>query len=195
MAKPIPVFTFVFAAYAATSAEGQRPDAFAAAKSEPTADREEQELFFTTWRRLSRRGANLRVRVGVVVGESGARPTLAERGPDVEEIWLGEIAQTGRGFSGVPVATPERLRRVGPGEPIGFELRHIRGWTLDVEDKTAARGEREPRENSRTDVTIRAARRRRGALNQAPTCEAVCTVDRSSLTPGPIVEEIAAFSR
>ncbi len=142
MAKPIPVFTFAFAAYAATSAEGQPREVFAATKSEPTASREAQDLFMTTWGRLSRQGANVRVRVGVVVGEGGARPTLGERGPGVEEIWLGEIAWTGRGFSGVPVATPERLR-VAPEEPISFELRHIRGWTLDIEDKT---GEREPRD-------------------------------------------------
>ena len=143
MAKPIPVFTFAFAAYAATSAEGQPRKVFAVAKSEPRASREAQDLFLTAWDRLSRQGANVRVRVGVVIGEGGARPMLAEFGPRVEEIWLGEIARTGRGFSGVPVATPERLRRVAPAEPIGFELRHIRGWTLDIEDKTA---EREPRD-------------------------------------------------
>jgi uncharacterized protein YegJ (DUF2314 family) len=145
MAKPIPVFAFVFAAFAATSVEGRPSDAFAAAESEPQASGEAQDLFLTTWRRLSRQGANLRVRVAV--GEGAAPPTRAERGHDIEDLWLCEISQTGRGFSGVPVSTPDTLRHVAAGQPIGFELSHIRGWTLDFEDKSTARGERGPRAN------------------------------------------------
>jgi hypothetical protein len=146
MGRPIPVFAFVFAAFAVTSAEGQPIEAFAPADGEPAASRDAQDLFLTTWRKLSRQGAKLRVRVRVVVGKGGAKPTLAARGPDVEELWLGEIAETRRGFSGVPVGTPERLPHGRPEQPIGFELRHIRGWTLDVEDAHAPdHGEREPR--------------------------------------------------
>jgi uncharacterized protein YegJ (DUF2314 family) len=148
MSKPIPVFAFVFAAFAATSVEGRSLETFAAADSEPRAARDMQDLFLTTWRRLSRQGANLRVRVGLVVGEGDAPPMLAARGHDAQELWLGEIAQAGRGFKGVPVATPERLQHVRPGQAISFELRHIRGWTLEVEDANAsARAEREPRLN------------------------------------------------
>jgi uncharacterized protein YegJ (DUF2314 family) len=148
MAKPIPVFAFVFAAFAATSVEGQSTEAFAAAESEALADRDAQDLFVATWRRLSRQGANFRVRVGVVAGVGGAQPTLSVRSHNVEEIWLGEIAQTERGFSGVPVATPERLRHARRGQPIGFEPRHIRGWTFDVEDTSAhGHAERGPRAN------------------------------------------------
>ena len=148
MGRPIPVFAFVFAAFAVTSAEGQPGDAFTSAEGEATASYEAQDLFLTTWRRLSRQSAKLRVRVGVLIGENGAQPTLAPRGHDVEELWLAEIAQTGRGFSGVPVAASDRLRGVRLGQPICFELRHIRGWTLDVESVEApARGGREPRAN------------------------------------------------
>jgi uncharacterized protein YegJ (DUF2314 family) len=82
---------------------------------------------------LSQKGERLRVRVGVVVAEGEGEPRLAGPGQDVEEIWLGDIAQTGRGFSGVAANTPERLRHIRQGQKIGFELRHIQGWTLDVE--------------------------------------------------------------
>jgi hypothetical protein len=154
MGRPIPVFAFVFAAFAATSAEGQPADAFAPAESELTASRDGQDLFLATWRSLSRHGAKLQVRVGVVIGEGGAKSTLATREPGaardpaVEEFWLGEITETGRAFRGVPVETSERPRLLWPRQPIGFELRHIRGWRLDIEDAHApARGEREPRAN------------------------------------------------
>ncbi|HXT08050.1 MAG TPA: hypothetical protein VN715_14060 [Roseiarcus sp.] len=73
------------------------------------------------------------MRVGVVVEEEIAAPRLAARGHDVEELWLGEIAETGRGFIGVAVTASDRLRHIRPGQEIGFELRHILGWTLDIE--------------------------------------------------------------
>ena len=133
MARPIPVFAFVFAAFAATSVGGQPIDAFAPAQSEPPESRDARDLFLTTWRTLSRHGANLRVRVGVVVEEEIAAPRLAARGHDVEELWLGEIAETRRGFIGVTVTASERLRHIRPGQQISFELGHILGWTLDVE--------------------------------------------------------------
>jgi uncharacterized protein YegJ (DUF2314 family) len=86
---------------------------------------------------LSHQGERLRVKVGVVVAEDECEPRLAGPGQDVEEIWLGDIAQSGRGFSGVAAKAPERLRHIRQGQKIGFELRHIQGWTLDVETAPA----------------------------------------------------------
>jgi uncharacterized protein YegJ (DUF2314 family) len=143
MVKPIPVFAFVFAAFAATSAGGAM-DICAPAEDEPPEGRDARDLFLTTWRTLSRHGASLRVRVGVVVEES-AELRLATRGHDAEELWLDEITETGRGFTGIPVAASERLAHIRPGQTIGFELRHILGWTLDVEG-APTRAER-PRTN------------------------------------------------
>lgn len=140
MVKSIPVFAFVFAAFAATSAAAGEPAGECTpAENEPRGGRDARDLFLTTWRMLSRHGAGLRVKVGVGVGGTHAEP---RRGREVEEVWLGEIAETARGFSGVTVKAPEGLRHVRPGQTIGFELRHILGWTLDVDD-APSRPERE----------------------------------------------------
>ena len=162
MVKPIPVFAFVFAAFAATSAGGPI-DVCTAAEGEPPEGRDARDLFLATWRMLSRHNATLRVRVGVVVNEENTEPRLAERGHDLEELWLGEIAETGRGFTGAPVAMSEGLRRIVPGRTIGFELRHIRGWTLHVDGSPNETGRADRGSRTNLELTQRSAPPQGGA--------------------------------
>jgi uncharacterized protein YegJ (DUF2314 family) len=148
MVKPIPVFAFVFAAFSATSAGGPI-DVVAPAEDEPAEGREARDLFLTTWRMLSRHSASLRVRVGVEFDAGSAEPRLALRGQDAEEIWLGEISETGRGFTGIATTASKGASHIRPGQAIGFELRHILGWSLDIERSVEAQAdvERESRTN------------------------------------------------
>jgi hypothetical protein len=135
MVKPIPVFAFVFAAYAATHESARRDlgdprDNRDAAQGNPPAANS-KVLTGLSWRMLARQGADVWVKVGVV--ENGRRATRqlvaapVEPGENVEEIWLGQIVETTHGFSGV--VTESRLSRTEIGERMRFARIHVLGWT------------------------------------------------------------------
>ena len=137
MARPIPLFAFAFAAYAATSPAAEAEDRFASSEDASSGVADGRDLFLATWRMLEPRRANVRVKVCVLAKEGSRGPRLRARADgrakEVEELWLDEIVETDSGFCGVARKTPERLRHIEPGRKICFELRHIQGWTLDVD--------------------------------------------------------------
>jgi len=141
MVKPIPVFAFVFAAYAATHAprrdfRDQSNDR--QPKAPPPAS--------PAWRTLARQGADVWVKVGIAddggrgAGRRVAR--LGECGDDVEEIWLGRIVETAHGFSGS--VAQSAVAHVRIGQRLRFARIHVLGWTMGLNAPEAARaGERE----------------------------------------------------
>jgi uncharacterized protein YegJ (DUF2314 family) len=84
-------------------------------------------LFLASWRMSMRRGAKMRVKIGVPPGEEAAR-----RAREAEELWLDDIVETEHGFSGVAWGAPERLGHVRPGQKIDFAPSDILGWTVDI---------------------------------------------------------------
>jgi uncharacterized protein YegJ (DUF2314 family) len=144
MARPIPLFAFAFAAYAATSPAAEAADRFASSEDASPGVADGRDLFLATWRMLEPRRANVRVKVCVLAKEGSGEPRLSARASgraeEVEELWLDEIVETNSGFCGVARMTPERLRHIEPGRKISFELRHIQGWTLDVDAAASETG-------------------------------------------------------
>jgi uncharacterized protein YegJ (DUF2314 family) len=126
MARPIPVFAFAFAAFAATSTKEK--------VNSESVGHDGDEFFLKTWRASKRANAELRVKVGVL--DEGAAFRLCDRisgqSPEAQWIWLAQIAETARGFSGAVAADSERPKRWLQGQRIGFEVRQILGWTLGV---------------------------------------------------------------
>ncbi len=130
MAGPIPVFAFAFAAFAATSAKASNESSFL----DPECANPD-ELFLEMWRATASADADFRVKIGVF-DEDGPTSRLCDRARAhstlIEELWLDRIAHNSRGFSGV-IGTPrERPTSLRQGRRIGFEPRHILGWTLGV---------------------------------------------------------------
>jgi hypothetical protein len=123
------VFAFAFAAFAATSER--------ALKGMPTRERDDHDtddLFLTICRAPTRAGANFLVKLGLAVDENGLASGLCDRASAptaiVEHLWLGQIEEGRSGFSGVVRPTPER--RIGAGQRVSFELRHVLGWRLEA---------------------------------------------------------------
>jgi uncharacterized protein YegJ (DUF2314 family) len=130
MARPIPVFAFAIAAYAATS--GRRP-----AARRPQAG--PGEIFLLMWRGLARDMDALKVKVGVfVAGRGEVRLSEGASADEIEEIWLDEISETATGFRGVVKDRPQRLAQVAEGGTIRFEARHVLGCTLRIEKPARA---------------------------------------------------------
>ena len=130
MVKAIPIFEFAFAAYAATASRG------AARRDAPR-----RPLFMQTWQAVGPRG-DLLVKVELCVDECGA--ALASGGgksapaSQRKEIWLGDIAETARGFSGAVRMAQTPLTHVRVGQRIGFDPTHILDWTISF-DSSASR--------------------------------------------------------
>jgi uncharacterized protein YegJ (DUF2314 family) len=127
MARPIPVFAFAFAAYAAASA-GERMMPDGEGQEGASAGGDAYNLFLASWRMSLRRGAKMRVKIGVTLGEGAAR-----RARETEELWLDDIVETEHGFSGTAWGAPERLGQVKPGQKVDFAPDDILGWALDVD--------------------------------------------------------------
>ena len=129
MARPIPVFAFAFAAFAATSTK------LTEKISSERAGREGDDLFVLMWRQSARANAELRVKVGVS-DEGGASFRLCDRtsakSSEVQSMWLTQITETARGFSGTVALDFERPKRWLQGQRIGFQVEQILGWTLGV---------------------------------------------------------------
>ena len=117
MAKPIPVFSFVFAAYAATCARAApyRPPA-------PKDILQPSDPFIKAWRLRSAAGDNLCVRV--------ALPGPAGRGPSAPEdgVWLDHIRETPAGFVGVAMAGTTGPGPIKSGQRLRFLQMNVLEW-------------------------------------------------------------------
>jgi hypothetical protein len=125
MVKPVPIFEFAFAAYAATAWSGD-----ARAPAEP-----ERRPFEITWRSMANRDGALLVKIGVLDNSRASATALTplkSRLP-IKEIWLGQIKETANGYSGVVCMTQTPLRHIGVGERIDFGPTHILDWTISFE--------------------------------------------------------------
>ena len=117
MSKPIPVFVFALAAYAATSGGGS-----SAARREPPDVQDAADLFAASYRLMSRRNAGgLIVKIALAGG--------AEAG---EFCWLGEIVETAQGFQGRVVIAPSRRRRARRGQRLDFGSDQVLGWSVSM---------------------------------------------------------------
>lgn len=139
MVKPIPVFAFALAAYAATNVI-QTPDCarrrgkIGVAEGKTPEPSYPQASVVPIWRTLLGRDANICIKVGVVGDGRGKHPDLAvasgaPRG-DVEEIWLCKITETERGFGGV--VDKSAHVQIKLGRKIRFECDHVLDWTLQL---------------------------------------------------------------
>lgn len=125
MAKPIPVFKFAFAAYAAAGAVAVREQRGALTRKSG-----KQARFLKSWSVFSSEGG-LMVKIGVRDGERCEAIT----GPkddcdDYREVWLAEIRESASAFSGVVRAGKVSLRHIRPGQRIGFDPTHILDWAI-----------------------------------------------------------------
>lgn len=137
MAKPIPVFAFVFAAYAATYSAPVASPMSRIRKAGLNEDKtsgpgEEQASVVPVWRTLLHRGAEIWVKIGVVGHGRGRRLDLASadvppRG-DFDEVWLFGITETARGFDGI--VNQSAHRQIKLGRKIHFERSNVQDWTL-----------------------------------------------------------------
>ena len=123
MAKAIPVFKFVFAAYAASCAGAARECREVKARRSGR-----QTGFVQNWSVLSSDGG-LTVKIGVRDSEP-CQPVAEPRGlaGDYCEVWLGEIRETAHAFSGVVRRAEPALRHIRPGQIISFDPTHILDW-------------------------------------------------------------------
>ena len=124
MAKPIPVFSFVFAAYAATSGTefASRPAPFPEAKP--------CDIFLTAWRKRAAHGEPLIAKVGLLKGATSDDLHFAARGSRdaCDELWLDQIVETRLGFLGAIVDRNGLPRRVKPGQRLRFHQIHVLDW-------------------------------------------------------------------
>jgi hypothetical protein len=121
MAKPIPVFEFAFAAYAATVGAGaEKP--IAAPELRP---------FEATWRSMGSRDGSLLVKIGVL--DCGQATTPCGSMLPREEIWVGQVKETASGYSGVVCGSRAPLRNIEPGVLIEFGPADILDWTISYE--------------------------------------------------------------
>ncbi len=121
MAKPIPVFAFVFAAFAATStrAQSSRPSSENLTPSAPRGDTFPGLL--ETWRLLWRRRLGVSALVGVV-GDGRDRAA--------EALWLSDVRENGESMIGAAAESPRA------GERIDFVLADVLDWRI-VEPQSA----------------------------------------------------------
>lgn len=126
MAKPIPVFSFVFAAYAATSG--------AEFVSRPAPFREAQpcDTFLTAWRKRAPHGEPLFTKVGLLKGATSDDLRFAARGSRdaCDELWLDQIIETRLGFLGAVVERKDLPVHVKPGRRVRFHQIHVLDWRL-----------------------------------------------------------------
>jgi uncharacterized protein YegJ (DUF2314 family) len=134
MTKPIPVFTFVFAAYAATVAAHGSASRPALIKS-----LQKNDPFLDAWRAKSARGGVLWAKVGLLSGvrEGALRLATINSTEVFEEFWLDDIAWTRLGFIGAAVDDPELPLLIKPGQRMRFHRINVLDWRL--EDRRTAR--------------------------------------------------------
>jgi len=130
MIKPIPVFEFAIAAYAATARTGGG----GAIKTSRERQVERRRQFETSMRSPTPRGGALLVKISVLenAGAVTACLTPFKSVHSVDEIWLGHIEETANGYSGVVCMAQTPLRHVGWGRRIDFDPTHILDWTISL---------------------------------------------------------------
>ena len=132
MTKPIPVFAFIFAAYAATSqGELARIPDRRRTKPDAESERERASVAFTSaWMlRPSAEGYLVKVALIGCVAAPGFR--LAARSDALgatEDVWLGAISENLLGFVGVGVAGLETPAGQFVGKTIPFTRADVRDW-------------------------------------------------------------------
>ena len=124
MAGPIPVFSFVFAAYAATSGGPSR-----AANSCAVTPLNPRTPFRTVWRTQSSRGGAMFAKIGIIK-RSGLRDPHSAAGEEREEFWVGGIVESGLGFVGARVANPLRPREFSTGKQVRFHVINVLDWRI-----------------------------------------------------------------
>ena len=164
MPKPIPVFQFVFAAYAATCAgRASQPPLWRRAprlgSDASVADSPRDAV--PAYRNLpSIDPRELIVKISVVdeyfASAAHALSLGAPVADNVEDLWLGEIEETPAGYSGVVLVDPARLLRVRTGDSVAFGPMHILDWKYAEGSQTrgdalaAAGGSHDGRQMSQT---------------------------------------------
>jgi hypothetical protein len=130
MIKPIPIFEFAIAAYATTARAGGGP------MSKSTRERqvERRRQFETSLRSAAPRGGALLVKINVLENAGAVSACLTPFKPvqSVDEIWLGHIEETARGYSGVVCMAQTPQRHAGSGRRIEFDPTHILDWTISL---------------------------------------------------------------
>jgi hypothetical protein len=127
MAKPIPVFTFVFAAYAATCTNAAVASRRLATRSTQSAD-----PFLEARRARSRRAGILSAKVGLLNGSTPGQMRFALRSSDevFVELWLDAISETRLGFVGAAQDGPNLPPAIKPGQLLRFHRINVLDWRL-----------------------------------------------------------------
>jgi uncharacterized protein YegJ (DUF2314 family) len=139
MPRQIPVFSFVFAAFAATC-----PSFAEGPKAAPVRDRQcapkkvadltdaKAARFRDAWRSSTsdRKRFVVRLRMSEANVASGYRLLRSdEKALSSEEVvWLYDIAETSEGFLGIVRDAPERFQQLAPGQMIAFAQPEISDW-------------------------------------------------------------------
>jgi len=144
MTKPIPVFSFVFAAYAATvSVPGS------ASRPSSIKPLQKADPFLDASRAKSARRGVLLAKVGLLTGAAEGDLRFAARNSSemFEEFWLDEIVETRLGFIGAAVDGPTLPLLIKPGQRMRFHRINVLDWRLE-EGRTTKRERvrRNPRE-------------------------------------------------
>jgi hypothetical protein len=140
--KPIPVFSFVFAAYAATVGSSRSSSPLSSTQASQRGDR-----FLNAWRMRSTSGGVLLAKVGLLTGASGEDPRLAacNSSEAFEEFWLDNIAETHLGFIGAAVAASALPLGIKPGRRMRFHRINVLDWRLEDGPKARPTRRRERR--------------------------------------------------
>jgi uncharacterized protein YegJ (DUF2314 family) len=123
MAKPIPVFSFVFAAYAATSAAPQT-----ARSTLPRKALYPSDPFLSAWRKRAASGGSLYAKVGLRNADLGF--AVRSSGEIYEGFWLGDIVETRLGFIGAAMEGQDLPARIKPGQRLRFHQINVFDWKL-----------------------------------------------------------------
>jgi len=125
MARPIPVFSFVFAAYAATSTA-----AGLSRRGSPFREAQPNDPFMSVWRARSARRGALFAKIGLLNGAKADNPRFAVQNSSdaYKDIWLGDIVETRLGFIGVPMPGQILPARLQAGQRLRFHGINVLDW-------------------------------------------------------------------
>lgn len=127
MTEPIPVFSFVFAAYAATCG-GVASKAGACAIAPLSA----RAPFRVIWRKQLARGGAVFAKVGLIEGSGpqGLQLSVGATGEARQEFWVGGIVESGLGFVGAAVDARHRPAGTAPGRRVHFHVINVLDWRI-----------------------------------------------------------------
>ena len=127
MAKPIPVFSFVFAAYFATSGTSGF-----ISNPPPAKELQPNDPFSAAWRvRTSIEGV-LQVKVGISPGaRAGELRFMAQNSCEEHSaFWLDELVETPLGFIGAAMGSHDLPPRIKRGQRMRFQQSNVLEWRL-----------------------------------------------------------------